>query len=235
MNPKGSNRAFTLIELLSVIATIAILLAILIVALGKVRKRSNAVHCASNLRQAFSAALLYANENGERLPTQGPQPGAETIYWFRKIAPYLGAPNDITVDSSEREIAAYRCPAALAEHGRGEILDNRLIRTYSLNSVLNSDGYYSDAGGENVFPGTPLSRMKHPQRTAFVMDGHLVQPQLPYWNHTTDPTALLSSVANNFVHSEHSIYVAFLDGHVANVRSEDIPERDDIFWDPSAD
>ncbi|MEO0793673.1 MAG: prepilin-type N-terminal cleavage/methylation domain-containing protein [Verrucomicrobiota bacterium] len=46
-----TRKAFTLVELLTVIAIIAILAAVLIPAIGKVRERSNASKSASNLRQ----------------------------------------------------------------------------------------------------------------------------------------------------------------------------------------
>lgn len=60
--------AFTLIELLTVIAIIGILAMIFIPSLGAVRERAQRAVDASNLREVHKAALLYAGENNDRLP-----------------------------------------------------------------------------------------------------------------------------------------------------------------------
>jgi prepilin-type N-terminal cleavage/methylation domain-containing protein/prepilin-type processing-associated H-X9-DG protein len=57
------TKAFTLIELLVVISIIALLMAILMPALGAARSGSRTLACKSNLRQLLLASIGYATEN----------------------------------------------------------------------------------------------------------------------------------------------------------------------------
>jgi prepilin-type N-terminal cleavage/methylation domain-containing protein len=64
-----SRSAFTLIELLTVIAIIGILAAILIPTVGAMRKRAVKAQCASNLRQFGYAINLFRNDNKNAMPS----------------------------------------------------------------------------------------------------------------------------------------------------------------------
>src|SRR5437764_12689284 len=56
------RRAFTLVELLVVVGLIAVLIAILAPALGRVRKQAQWVVCSSNLRSIGLALQLYTSQ-----------------------------------------------------------------------------------------------------------------------------------------------------------------------------
>ncbi|MDR1284038.1 MAG: prepilin-type N-terminal cleavage/methylation domain-containing protein [Opitutaceae bacterium] len=61
-------RAFTLVELLTVIAIIGILAAIIITGISKVRSAAWRTQSLSNVRSSVTTVLLYANDNKDALP-----------------------------------------------------------------------------------------------------------------------------------------------------------------------
>ncbi len=69
---KRSNRAFTIIELLCILAIIALLVAILMPALSKAREQSTQIQCASNLNLFAKTGIMYLNDNDEYYP-KGPE------------------------------------------------------------------------------------------------------------------------------------------------------------------
>ena len=78
------RRAFTLVELLVVIGIIAILIAILLPVLNKVKEQANATKCAANLRELSKMWYQYASENkGLSVPGRLPKfDGFNSPYWI---------------------------------------------------------------------------------------------------------------------------------------------------------
>jgi len=79
------ERAFTLMELLVVVAIIAILAAMLFPALQKSRAQGRTASCISNLRQIGMAVQMYVNDSHGRMPllqnrasTNDPLPALDT-------------------------------------------------------------------------------------------------------------------------------------------------------------
>jgi len=62
------QEAFTIIELVVVLAVIALLILIRVPAMARATKQSKRAQCASNLRQFTLAEHIFANDNGDRLP-----------------------------------------------------------------------------------------------------------------------------------------------------------------------
>ena len=98
------RRAFTLIELILVVAIIALLVALMMPALSRAREQARRIKCASNLRQLAAAAAAYAESNHGSMPGVGrfPQQPHDWVYWYvvppyndlsgSALTPYLGRP-----------------------------------------------------------------------------------------------------------------------------------------------
>jgi prepilin-type N-terminal cleavage/methylation domain-containing protein/prepilin-type processing-associated H-X9-DG protein len=68
---KGVLRGFTLVELLVVIGIIALLVSILLPALGRAREKSNQVKCQAQIRQILQGMILHANDHRGYMPLAG--------------------------------------------------------------------------------------------------------------------------------------------------------------------
>ncbi|AHF89824.1 N-terminal cleavage protein [Opitutaceae bacterium TAV5] len=115
-------RAFTLIELLTVIAIIGILAAIIIPTVGKVREAARLSKASSNIRQLQLANILHASEHKGRYVAPKLQGG----YWWYQNADYyrlLGF-NGANADAN-KAIAVYRSTVDVEGRDRPDFGYNR--------------------------------------------------------------------------------------------------------------
>jgi prepilin-type processing-associated H-X9-DG protein/prepilin-type N-terminal cleavage/methylation domain-containing protein len=122
MKTACSNRcrsAFTLVELLTVVAIIGVLAAILIPTVGRMRSSAQATRCGTGLRQTGQAVLLFAAEHKGRAPIPNGASSNGEGHWHVQIAPYFGVVfSDETATADQKKTVKVGQPAGcpLAPH-----------------------------------------------------------------------------------------------------------------------
>ncbi len=91
------RRAFTLVELLVVVAVLAILIALIFPAMGSVRRQMRAAGSMSNLRQWGVGLVSFTTDQRVKLPWEGNKNAnqmasnfASELWWANAIPPYVG-------------------------------------------------------------------------------------------------------------------------------------------------
>jgi prepilin-type N-terminal cleavage/methylation domain-containing protein len=113
------RRAFTLVEMLVVVAIIAVLAGILFPVFSRSREQARKTGCTSNLSQIGKAVLLYSADAGEFLPQVDPREDNDGTSWDQC------PPLHVVLGSYAKSTAIFRCPSdatwyrSLAEGGHG--------------------------------------------------------------------------------------------------------------------
>ena len=139
MSRSRDTRGFTLVELLTVVATIATLAALLLPVLGKAKNKAHRTNCMSNLRNLGFAWVMYAQDNNSRLVESYPVDNEDV--WVQGDV----SREDQALDTSlikkgklypyNQNLAIYRCPTdqGTAKNAQGVFPK---VRSYSMNSFM---------------------------------------------------------------------------------------------------
>ncbi len=162
-NPGLASRAgFSLVELLTVIAIVGFLAAILFPVFAQVRENGRRSACLSNMRQIGLATMQYAQDYDECMVKVYAYhgPGSTNLWWWQDtLQPYLKS-YQIVLCPSQAKASSYSA-------NRPAGLPTPLLTSYAGNNVLN------DASNAALFPplrsgtgaGRALSAFEEPVTT----------------------------------------------------------------------
>lgn len=143
-------RGFSLVELLVVVAVLAILAGLLVPTVQNALAKGRTTACQANLRQIGVGVLVYAQENEGMMPPKDPTNWVinGTMVWYPQfsdfIAPYLQT-------KSARRDTVWRCPADRRLKG-GYSLDVKC--SYGINIHAIPSGY----GNSQPYPYSAINR-----------------------------------------------------------------------------
>jgi prepilin-type N-terminal cleavage/methylation domain-containing protein/prepilin-type processing-associated H-X9-DG protein len=191
-SPKSLNHGFTLVELLVVIAVIAILASLLLPALNRAKSKAEGIYCLNNTKQLLVAWHIYADDHNDVLAYNVGGNGGRSIAshtklnWVDNIMSWESLDSDNTnlttiTDASlgpyARSVAIYRCPSdrVLSDKQRRAGWEAR-IRSYSMNAMVGDAGDVSKSGVNENNPGYvqffKASAIPLPYRIFIFLDEH---------------------------------------------------------------
>ncbi|MGD0745968.1 MAG: prepilin-type N-terminal cleavage/methylation domain-containing protein [Verrucomicrobiota bacterium] len=219
--------AFTLVELLVVIAVIGILSAMLLPALSRSKQSAWRAECAGNLRQLGMATQLYWDEYGGNCFQwlYGTTNSEGHLYWFGWLQSDATAEGQRAFDLSRGVLYPYLagsdvrlCPALYATPAQFKLKGNDVIFSYGYNKSLSPTG--------NNSPPVNVDQIKRSTDTALFADAAQINdfqdpaspgnPLLEEWYYLDLDTNFSSAnyyPNGHFRHSQRA-NVAFCDGHV---------------------
>jgi len=178
---------FTLVEMLVVIAVIAILAALLLPSLTRARERANAITCLNNTRQLVMAVFLYVDDHEGALPYNMVLYGnslRSSLNWANNVMTRDLSSDNTNLDTLtqaslgsyvSRNTAIFHCPAdqSMSTVQLAAGWDHR-IRSYSMNGMLGNPGSAYITGGNINNPGysqyLKLAQIPHPGEIFVFLD-----------------------------------------------------------------
>ncbi len=227
---KGIDIAFTLVELLIVIAIIAILASLLLPALKRARDYGKAIVCKNNLKQIGAATISYTCDHDGRLTPWRMSSiyawGGSTYHHVAIYGEYLGYTN---TEYENVRHWLWVCPS-----------DNDPFKFSSATNAVNLPVRIYDSYGINVrlspdcktYPSmkpTRLSRIRETSEVALFLD-----QEGTTWNtqtHFGAPEQVIDD-PEAFRHPGDQLNVLYADIHVDSLSHKMFPQslHDDIFY-----
>jgi len=220
------NPGFTLIEMLVVIAILALLMGLVFPAINRSVIRAQGMRSSSNLRNLGTALMMYATENKGYFPPSASQVTLEDGGWASGglgswdsfILPYLFPNETINPGNVNSLYDIIRGSASMFSHPRDQgvvTLDRRVKRGYAM--ITGDDAVGVSTWTGNVFRySANLSSIPSPSSTL------LLAEQPGYENNHVGRTGLsgMSSPERQLMHQpdlngkEGRFHYLFADGHV---------------------
>jgi prepilin-type N-terminal cleavage/methylation domain-containing protein len=159
-------RAFTLTEMLMVIALIAVLIAFLIPVTGKAREQARRVQCASNVRQICLAAIHHAQDDERGIYIPNP-PGNNDVDDFNPLYPkYL------------KDIRVFVCPSTMNQvRGPSDLTNNAVGganglygHSYEIRNWADAGTVWPDGMVFAVQTAKNFRQFRHSSTGALIMD-----------------------------------------------------------------
>jgi len=207
---------FTLVEMLVVIAVVAILAALLFPAIAAVRIKTQNAKCVGNLRQMGAGLMLYvADHDGALIPGAVASLEGGLTLWFNALDAYMGNQEEGSLENfaSGRRPAWQRCPTKVFNEAE---MDHFSVG-YGWNFFGDNDGH----PGFGLYPGDPggssrLSEVTKPAKTFIIADSKdiSVAPEATYQNIYLYPPPSTGQRASR--HSGRGNYL-MVDGHVESL------------------
>ncbi len=203
-----------MIELLLVIAIIAILAALLLPVLATAQAKAKRTTCLNNLKEAALAFQMYAADNDGKLAENYPMPTQTHNSW---VMGDMKVSNDSTNKALIRQgkffpyasqVALYRCPADPSRTG-----DAPRVRSYSMNSWIGSRHMenYPRATGYRTFVRDSELSAAGPARLWVIADEHEISIDDAWFLVAMDDSRLLTSFPAT--RHEDRYGLNFADGH----------------------
>lgn len=178
-----ARQAFTLVELLVVIGIIAILISLLMPALGKVRNQALSISCANNMRQLYQTALMFSTDNKGNLPSPGVPPEAANdpaVQKYRWWASPDWGKADVTVGvlhnyvpGQQAALDLIMCPGDNGESTQGggpKVMGENRNMSYSFNAQTNDATDRLRGGAAGIVPGIRINTVARPAERIYIFE-----------------------------------------------------------------